>query len=44
VVAIATDEKLASNLPQFDLEDAEGVAEFIITHLGLRRSTLQVVK
>jgi molybdopterin-guanine dinucleotide biosynthesis adapter protein len=44
VVAIATDELLATGLPQFDLEDADGVAQFIITHLGLRRPAMHVVK
>jgi molybdopterin-guanine dinucleotide biosynthesis adapter protein len=44
VVAIATDEPLATGLPQFDLEDADGVAQFIITHLGLRRPVMHVVK
>jgi molybdopterin-guanine dinucleotide biosynthesis protein B len=44
VVAIATDEKLATDLPQFGLEDAEAVAAFIIDHLGLRKPSLQVVK
>jgi len=44
VVAIATDEQLASELPQFGLEDAEGVAQFIIRHLGLRKSAIHVVK
>jgi molybdopterin-guanine dinucleotide biosynthesis adapter protein len=44
VVAVATDETLATALPQFDLDDAEGVAQFIITHLGLRRAMMQVVK
>jgi molybdopterin-guanine dinucleotide biosynthesis adapter protein len=44
VVAVATDESLATALPQFDLDDAEGVAQFIITHLGLRRAMIQVVK
>lgn len=44
VVAIATDEPLATKLPQFDLEDADSVAQFIITHLGLRRPAMHVVK
>jgi molybdopterin-guanine dinucleotide biosynthesis adapter protein len=44
VVAIATDEILATKLPQFDLEDADSVAQFIITHLGLRRPAMHVVK
>jgi molybdopterin-guanine dinucleotide biosynthesis protein B len=44
VVAIATDEHLATTLPQFGLEDAEAVARFIIDHLGLRKANLQAVK
>jgi molybdopterin-guanine dinucleotide biosynthesis protein B len=44
VVAIATDEPLATKLPQFDLDDADGVAQFIITHLALRRPAIRVVK
>jgi molybdopterin-guanine dinucleotide biosynthesis protein B len=44
VVAIATDEPLATDLPQFGLGDAHGVAQFIIRHLGLRKSAIHVVK
>lgn len=44
VVAIASDENLATSLPQFGLDDAEAVAQFIIHHLGLLRPGLQVVK
>lgn len=44
VVAVASDEQLATNLPQFNLDDAEGVAQFIIAHLGLRKPVFQVVK
>ena len=44
VVAVATDETLVTALPQFDLNDADSVAQFIITHLGLRKPVLQVVK
>ncbi len=44
VIAVATDETLATDLPQFGLEDAEAVAAFIVKHLGLRKSNLQVVK
>ena len=40
VVAVATDEPLATALPQFALGDAEGVARFIIQHLGLNRARL----
>jgi molybdopterin-guanine dinucleotide biosynthesis protein B len=44
VVAIATDESLATGLPQFALDDAESVAQFIIHHLGLRKAAMHVVK
>src|SRR5436853_4840674 len=40
VVAVATDEKLDTKLPQLDLDDPEGVARFIIKHLGLDRARL----
>ncbi len=40
VVAVATDERLDTQLPQFGLGDAEGVARFIIQHLGLNRARL----
>jgi len=44
VAAIATDEPLASELPQFALDDAEGIAQFIVRHLGLRKTPIHVVK
>jgi molybdopterin-guanine dinucleotide biosynthesis protein B len=44
VVAIATDEHLATALPQFGLDDAEGVAQFIIKYLVLRKSAIHAVK
>ena len=44
VVAIATDEALATDKPQFGLDDAEGVARFIIAHLGLRKAAIHIVK
>ena len=40
VVAIATDEPLDTRLPQLALDDAEGVARFIIQYLGLNRARL----
>ena len=40
VVAVATDEPLETALPQIDVDDAEGVARFIIQHLGLNRARL----
>jgi molybdopterin-guanine dinucleotide biosynthesis protein B len=40
VVAVATDEPLGTALPQFDLDDAEGVARFMLQHLGLDRARL----
>ena len=44
VVAVATDEHLATELPQFNLDDADGVAAFIIKYLGLRKPVMQVVR
>ena len=35
IVGIATDRKLETRLPQFDLDDAKGIATFIVRHLGL---------
>ncbi len=40
VVAVATDETLATQLPQFGLDDAPAVARFILHHLGLDRARL----
>lgn len=36
IVAIATDSPLNTTLPQFDLNDPDPIAEFILAHLGLR--------
>ncbi len=44
IVAIATDEKLDSALPQFNLDNPEAVAHFIVRHLGLGKSSLHAVK
>ena len=35
VVAIASDERLDTNLPQFDLDDAPAIAAFVLRHLDL---------
>jgi len=40
VVAIATDEPLETRLPQIALDDAAGVARFLMEHLGLARPRL----
>jgi molybdopterin-guanine dinucleotide biosynthesis protein B len=40
VVAIATDEPLDTRLPQIALDDAAGVARFLVEHLGLARARL----
>jgi molybdopterin-guanine dinucleotide biosynthesis adapter protein len=40
VVAIATDEKLDTSLPQLDINDPASVARFILQHLGLNRARL----
>lgn len=34
VIAIATDEPLAAELPQFDLNDADGIAAFVLGHVA----------
>jgi len=44
VVAVASDESLATALLQFDLDDAEAVAQFIIKYLGLRKAAIHVVR
>ena len=44
VIAVASDESLATDLPQFDLDDSAAVAQFIIKYLGLRKSAIHVVK
>ncbi len=44
VIAVASDESLATNLPQFDLDDAESVAQFIIEYLALRKAAIHLVK
>jgi molybdopterin-guanine dinucleotide biosynthesis protein B len=40
IVAVATDEPLDTSLPQLDLNDAAGVARFIVQYLGLNRARL----
>ena len=40
VVAIATDEPLATELPQLPLDDPAAVARFLVRHLGLDRARL----
>jgi molybdopterin-guanine dinucleotide biosynthesis protein B len=40
VVAVATDEPLDTQLPQFGLDDVEAIARFILEHLGLNRARL----
>ncbi|MBI2295961.1 MAG: molybdopterin-guanine dinucleotide biosynthesis protein B [Betaproteobacteria bacterium] len=35
IVGIACDRRLDTRLPQFDLDDAPGVAGFVLTHVGL---------
>lgn len=44
VIAVASDESLATALPQFDLDDAEAVTTFIIKYLDLRKAAMRVVK
>jgi molybdopterin-guanine dinucleotide biosynthesis adapter protein len=43
VIAIASDEPLEARVPRFDLDDVQGVARFIIGHLGLNRPRLGIV-
>jgi molybdopterin-guanine dinucleotide biosynthesis protein B len=40
VVAVATDERLDTALPQLPLDDPAAVAAFVVQHLGLRRVQL----
>jgi molybdopterin-guanine dinucleotide biosynthesis protein B len=40
IVAIATDRPLASPLPQFDLNDPDAIAEFVLVHHGFKRTML----
>ena len=35
IVAVASDEPLATKLPQFNLDDAPAIAGFVVEHLGL---------
>ncbi|HKA39347.1 MAG TPA: molybdopterin-guanine dinucleotide biosynthesis protein B [Burkholderiales bacterium] len=35
IVGVATDRKLETRLPQFDLDDSPGIAAFVVRHLGL---------
>ncbi len=35
IVAIATDERVDTKLPQFDLNDAPAIAGFVLRHVGL---------
>jgi molybdopterin-guanine dinucleotide biosynthesis protein B len=35
IVAIASDQRVDSSLPQFDLDDAPAIAEFVLRHTGL---------
>ena len=44
IVAIATDEKLDVTFPQFDLDNPQAVAHFIVRHLGLKKSSIRAVK
>ncbi len=38
VVAIATDRKLDTKLPQLDLDDHKAIADFVLKHVGLART------
>jgi molybdopterin-guanine dinucleotide biosynthesis protein B len=39
IIAIASDERLEAKLPQFDLNDAQGIAAFVLAHVGLAGET-----
>ena len=38
IVAVASDNKVETALPQFELDDAKGIALFIVSHVDLQRS------
>jgi molybdopterin-guanine dinucleotide biosynthesis protein B len=40
VIAVATDEPLETRLPQFGLDDVEGIARFLLQHMGFNRARL----
>jgi len=40
IVAIATDRPFASPLPQFDLNDHDAIADFVLVHHGFKRTML----
>jgi molybdopterin-guanine dinucleotide biosynthesis adapter protein len=35
IVAVASDQRIATKLPQFDLDDPPGIADFTLRHVGL---------
>jgi len=40
VIAIASDEPLETRLPQFELDDVEGIVRFLLQHMGFDRARL----
>ncbi len=40
VMAIASDETLETKLPQFGLDDVEGIAQFVMQRMGFNRARL----
>ena len=44
VIAVASDESLATELPQFALDDAQAVTKFMIKYLGLSKAAMHIVK
>ena len=38
IVAVASDNKVDTALPQFELDDAKAIASFIVSHVDLQRS------
>jgi molybdopterin-guanine dinucleotide biosynthesis protein B len=39
IIAIASDERLEAKLPQFDLNDTQDIAAFVLAHVGLAGKT-----
>ena len=37
IVAVASDQRLDTTLPQFDLDDARAIADFVLRHVGLKK-------
>lgn len=44
IVAVASDQRLDTKLPQFDLNDVPAIAEFVLRHVGLAQAGDAVTK